>query len=301
MSCRVSVIVSTLNRPEDVVDCVRSILANRADFEVVVVDQSAPEVSDRARTALGTDPRLAWITSATRGLSTSRNVAVAAARAPVLAFTDDDCRVPTDWVARIDEIFAADGELAMLFGAVVLSPEDRAKGYAAEFEPTETRTFQHTLPDLRTQWGIGANMAVSRRVFDSVGVFDTRLGAGTAFPAGEEMDLSIRAIASGFKVVQTPSVAVTHLGVRVGAAASKLMRGYGIGLGAMLAKHARLGTPGAAYVLGHWLVFHSARTLSRAIRGDKQPGFGLLAAVLLGAYRSMWVPIDKTTRLYSTG
>ena len=299
MACRLSVIVSTLNRPDQVVECIRTILANDGDFEIVIVDQSAPAISDQARTAVGTDPRLVWISSATRGLSTSRNVAVSAAHGFILAFTDDDCRVSRDWVAGIDQLFAADPELAILFGAVILTPEDRAKGYAAEFEPGETRTFQHGLPDLRTQWGIGANMTIRRKVFDTVGLFDIQLGAGTPFPAGEEMDLTIRALTAGFKVVQTPRVQVTHLGVRVGAAASTLMRGYGVGLGAMLAKHVRLGTPGAAYVLTHWIALHSGRMLSRALRGHRQPGFGLLASVLQGVYRSWRTPIDKARRVYS--
>jgi GT2 family glycosyltransferase len=299
MTPRVSVIVSTLNRPDQVVDCVRDILANEADFELVVVDQSATEVSARAQAACGTDPRLVWIQSATRGLSTSRNVAVGAARGDVLAFTDDDCRVPRDWVSRVDEVFASDSDLGLLFGAVILSEEDRARGYAAEFEPEEARTFRGTLPDLRTPWGIGANMAIRKAVFTAVGLFDAKLGAGTGFPAGEEMDITMRAIAAGFKVLQTPRVEVTHLGVRTGAAASTLMRGYGVGLGATLAKHVRLGTPGAAYVLTHWVAMQTGRTLSRALRGHKQPGFGLLASVILGASRSIKTPIDKARQVYS--
>jgi glycosyltransferase involved in cell wall biosynthesis len=298
MTVRVSVIVSTLNRPDQVVPCVRDLLANQRAFEIIVVDQSKPEISEQARVACGADPRLIWIQSATRGLSTSRNVAVAAAKGDVFAFTDDDCRIPSDWVSRVETLFTADSELGLLFGAVILSEEDRARGYAAEFEPTETCTFRHVLPNLREPWGIGANMAIRRTVFDAVGLFDTKLGAGTKFPAGEEMDLTIRAITAGFKVMQTPSLEVTHLGVRVGAAASALMRGYGIGLGATLAKHVRLGTPGAAYVLTHWVTLQTGRTLSRVLRGHKQPGFGLLASVILGASRSIKIPIDKARQVY---
>ncbi len=54
--------------------------------------------------------------------------------------------------------------LDMLFGSVVLSAADRLRGYAAEFEPVETTVFQHVLPDMRAPWGVGANMAMRRRV-----------------------------------------------------------------------------------------------------------------------------------------
>jgi len=234
----------------------------------------------------------------TRGLSASRNIGISATRAPVVAFTDDDCRVPSDWVAGVRTAFAADDDLALLFGAVLLRPEDRAKGYAAEFEPTETRGFQNTLPDARSAWGVGANMAFRRTVFDQIGVFDRMLGAGSPFHAAEEIDLTIRALARGFKMVHTPSISVLHLGIREGAAASRLMRGYGVGLGATLAKNIRLGTPGAASLLAHWLAFHGCRSIRNAIQGHKRPGFGLVAAVLWGAWRSFEMRIDKVSHSY---
>src|SRR5579872_4331938 len=98
----VSVIVSTRNREDQIVPCLQSVLANEgSDFELVVVDQSDSDASFRAASKEISDSRLRWITSPTRGLSRSRNIAVVAARAPILAFTDDDCRVPADWVSTV--------------------------------------------------------------------------------------------------------------------------------------------------------------------------------------------------------
>jgi GT2 family glycosyltransferase len=299
MSCRVSVVVSTKDRPDHVVDCVRCVLANRnADFDLVVVDQSETAVMDRARTAVGDDPRLRWITTGTRGLSASRNIGVSATAAPVIAFTDDDCRVPSDWIARLQAAFDGHEDRAIVFGAVVLPPDDRAKGYAAEFGPTATTEYQHVLPDLESQWGVGANMAIRRTVLERIGVFDLMLGAGAPFCSAEEIDLTIRALAAGFKVIHTPEVSVVHLGVREGHAASLLMRGYGIGLGATFAKHVRLRTPGAPRMLRQWLAIHGRRSLRNAMRGHRHPGFGLVAAVLLGISRSFGKQVDTVSRTY---
>jgi glycosyltransferase involved in cell wall biosynthesis len=300
-SLRISVIVATRNRSNQIAECVRSILANQdADFELLVVDQSDAPAREPAMAAIGNDSRLRWVATDTRGLSASRNIGISTTSAPLIAFTDDDCRVPSDWVSRLRAAFAADAELSLLFGGVVLRSEDRVRGYAAQFEPKETREFQRALPDGRSPWGIGANMSIRRAVFDHIGMFDPLLGTGAPFSAAEEIDFTIRALIGGFKVLHTPSVAVVHLGVREGAAASHLMRGYGVGLGAALAKHIRLGTPGAARLLAKWLAFNGRRSIRNAIQGHRHPGFGLVAAVLWGACRSFGTGIDKTRRVFES-
>jgi GT2 family glycosyltransferase len=49
-----SVVVCTMNRPDQVVECVRRILANLdMDIELVVVDQSEASASRRAIAAVG--------------------------------------------------------------------------------------------------------------------------------------------------------------------------------------------------------------------------------------------------------
>jgi GT2 family glycosyltransferase len=289
----VSVVVCTVNRFDHLIDCLRAILANTGrDFEVLVVDQNDPATHARAVAAAGDDPRLRWICSEVRGLSHARNRALAEARAPLIAFTDDDCRVPADWVEHIEATFAADPELSILFGAALLRPEDRAKGWGAEFEPHHTREFRHTLPDGGATWGVGANMTIHRRVFERVGGFDVMLGVGAPFTAGEEIDLTIRALADGFKVLHSPRVSLIHLGVREGAEAGRLMRSYGVGLGATLAKHVRLGTPGAGKLMAQWLALQGGRSVRNVLAGHRHPGFGLLAAVMFGAYKGLRQPID---------
>ena len=291
----ISVLVSTRDRPEHVVDCVRSILASPAsDFEVIVVDQSSAANLDAASAAVGPDPRLRWIPTRTKGLSVSRNIGIAQARAPIIAFTDDDCRIGPTWLPAIKHAFESDAQLALLFGTVSLRPEDRAVGYAAEFEPSLRRHFQGRFPDIRTQWGVGANMAIRRTVFARVGDFDPLLGAGAPLLAGEDTDLTIRALAAGFKLEHVPEIGVLHLGIRRGDEAARLLRSYGTGLGAALAKHVRLGTLGAPGLLAGLVGHHGKRSVGNLMRGHRHPGFGLLAGILFGASRAYALPLDRT-------
>src|SRR5205823_722134 len=109
----VSVVVPTRNRPDQIEPCIKSILANPGDdYEVVVSDQSSDDATERAVAPYATNGRLRYVRTTTRGSSSSRNVGIASSRGPILAFTDDDCRVSPDWLAKIGAIFAADPDVA---------------------------------------------------------------------------------------------------------------------------------------------------------------------------------------------
>jgi GT2 family glycosyltransferase len=295
----VSVVVATRNRAHDAGPCVRSILANPGDmFEVVVVDQSDTDATKEALSPFFADPRFRYIRSAARGLSISRNLGIEATRAPIIAFTDDDCRVREDWIPSLIQVFGANPDAAVVFGRVTVPPDVIGhRGYAAQFEPT-TREYHNSFPQANEPWGIGANMAFRRSVFDAVGKFDPLLGAGAKFPAAEEYDLTIRALAAGMKVLNAAEVSVLHLGVREGQVASALVGGYGVAIGAALAKHVRLGTKDGAHLLATWLVSHGTAAVRNAILGRRPTNLRFVGGMLVGVVRSLRHPIDAARFVY---
>ena len=74
-----------------------------ADFEVIVAHDSGPETEELLRThPLASDGRLRHLSFRPGpGPAEKRNAAWMAARAPLIAFTDDDCRPPADWLERL--------------------------------------------------------------------------------------------------------------------------------------------------------------------------------------------------------
>jgi glycosyltransferase involved in cell wall biosynthesis len=298
----VTAIVSTRNRAEEIGPCVESILkSENVDFELVVVDQSETDASRRAIEPFASDPRLRLVSTDTRGLSVSRNIGVANSRAEILAFTDDDCRVAPDWLATVASIFAREPDVALLFGRVLRSDGGAAGGFAAEFDPASERVFRDEYPHVLEAWGIGANMALRRSVLENVGGFDPALGAGAPFRAGEDADIAIRFVAAGHAMLHTRLPNVTHLGVRQGEDASQLMRGYGFGLGATLAKHARFGTKGSRRLLGDWILLQGQRSLGNALHGRRPTGLGLVLLSLWGAGRACTKPISPWRSVFSDG
>jgi GT2 family glycosyltransferase len=297
MTLRISAVVPTRNRPDHAVPCAGSILSDATDdFELLVVDQSDDDATEQALAAFAGDRRFRYIRSSSRGASAARNVGVEQSTAPIIAFTDDDCRVSTDWLQQIRMLFEHDPDAALVFGKVSIPNELKGRGFAAEFEPHQRVHYEY--PPADVPWGLGANMIVRRSLFERVGTFDPLLGPGTAFRAGEEFDLEIRALAAGNKVVHAAEIAVFHLGIREGEEASKLVRGYGRATGATIAKHVRLHTRESKVLLS-WFAHFTGRGLVNAAMWRRPTGIGFVCGMLAGAYLSLGQPIDRARGIYT--
>jgi glycosyltransferase involved in cell wall biosynthesis len=288
-----AIAVCTRNRGDDLVECVRSILANPGEFQLVVVDQSDVPTALDTNAEFAGDRRLLYRSSTTRGLSRARNEALQATDAAVLAFTDDDCRVPAHWVQDIADLFAAEPSLALAYGRVI-APEELWKiGFIASFEPATEVRYRGRLPEPLEPWGIGANMVLRRRVAIDLGGFDPRLGAGTTLHGGEELDLTMRMIGAGHEVACTNAFEVTHLGVRPHAIARAQYRNYAVGAGAAYAKNIRLGTRGVGVLFRRTLLLQIKVALMGLARGRRPQGLGLTLATLRGAAATLRLKLDR--------
>jgi glycosyltransferase involved in cell wall biosynthesis len=107
---RVSVVLTTHDRPALLVESIGSVLAQTSeDWELVVVDDgSAPPVTLPERVLVDNAARVTLVRHATaRGPSEARNSGVAAARGEVVTFLDDDDVLAPSAVAEIADAFDA--------------------------------------------------------------------------------------------------------------------------------------------------------------------------------------------------
>jgi glycosyltransferase involved in cell wall biosynthesis len=89
-------------------------------FEIMVVDNSpdhgrSHEISDD----FGDIANLRWIVEKTAGLSNARNVATELARAPLIAFLEDDAIVGSSWLKSLITAFSQFGDDAHVAGGRV--------------------------------------------------------------------------------------------------------------------------------------------------------------------------------------
>ncbi len=235
----IAVVVSTRNRGDGIVPTLRTILANDyEDFTLVVIDQSENDATDVAVRPFLADPRLRYVRTATKGLSISRNLGVENSAGELIAITDDDCELPADWVRQVARAFALDERIGVVFGKVLPGPHDSAVGFVPSYL-VDTPSLARRISEKNKVQGVGACMAVRRSLWQALGGFDPLLSVGAPRKAGEETDLTIRALLAGAFVFETPDITLVHHGFYTWEERGRLIEGYWYGTGAAFGKSFR--------------------------------------------------------------
>ena len=286
----VAVVVCTRDRPAELAGALAAITAVLGAHDVlVVVDSASVDGGAVARAAGAHGATVVRVDQP--GLSRARNAGVAAATAPVVAFTDDDCRPRARWLDALAVPFV-DGAVGAVTGAVV----------AEDAGGVEVTTMSASMPRRVTGWHDpmdlvhGANMAFRRATLDAVGPFDELLGAGGRFRAGEDHDMVLRVLVGGWAVVHEPAAAIAHRQWRSRREVLRLEFGYGIGSGAFAAKVLRLDRAAGRRLLRRRLWGNGVAQAVRELRARHELGAAssLVKAVgvVNGAARAAHLPLD---------
>jgi len=260
----VSAAVAACDRPTELMRCLDAILAGEAPpAEIIVVDQSRDtHVAD----ALAAIPEHAtpvrYVRQPRRGLSASRNAALALASQDMVAFTDDDCVPSGGWIATVHRVLAGDPAIAAVTGRVLPLGEKRAGTYVVS---PRTSTDPCVYRGRAVPWtvGTGGNFAARRDWLTRVGGFDERFGAGSPGRAAEDAELLYRLLLAGAAIRYEPASLVYH--ERQTAAQRLASRtGYGHGIGALCALYLRKGDAYAGVMLASYLRGHGVG-LARAV------------------------------------
>ncbi|MFL5843970.1 MAG: glycosyltransferase family 2 protein [Solirubrobacteraceae bacterium] len=171
------------------------------DFEVVVCHDDGP--GSETATLLADHPlgeRLRVVEPAGRSdPGHQRNRAWRAAGAPLIVFTDDDCRPPAAWLERL--LAAADAHPgAVVQGSVAPDPDE---AHLLALAP-HARTLQVDPPAPYAQC---ANIAYPRELLERIGGFDER---EPPLQGGEDTDLCRRAIEAGAAYVGAADALTWH-------------------------------------------------------------------------------------------
>lgn len=296
----ISVIIPTRNRPDLIGNSVTSVLGNtHPEFEVTVVDQSDDtKTRDIVRAHMVSDRRLRYIHTSTSGLSRAYNLGARETCAEVLAFTDDDCVVPSGWLDAIARSFAQHEDADMVYGQVML-PE--ALTGTADWVPTLTfgeprkLSAQHGFE----VYGMGANFAIRRSAFELIDGFDEVLGGGGPLRSSQDFDLQYRVYRAGGTILLDPTVTVDHYGVRRGDQTPATLEAYGIGDGAFYFKHVRCGDIYALSLLSLRVGRLAVRELLSAVGLRRRPSSAAyIWSCLNGVRQSLRYPVDRRRRMY---
>ena len=99
-----SIVTATYNRADLLALAIQSVCdqtLDPAEFEMIVVDNNSTDSTRSVVNTFCTDhPNLIYLFEAEPGSSLARNKGCRQARGKYIAFIDDDCKVPSDWLVK---------------------------------------------------------------------------------------------------------------------------------------------------------------------------------------------------------
>ena len=292
----ISALVCTRNRSASLVRTVRSLLADDSEaFELIIIDQSDGSDSETALAVFGADPRLRYVRTQARGKGAGLNEGLRLARGAIVACTDDDCEGPPRWAAEMARVLEGQPSAAILFCNVIACEHDRRAGYVPAYERHSDRLLR-SVAAARHGIGLGAGMAVRRQAVLSMGGVDETFGPGSRFASGDDWDIALRALLSGWHVYDTASLSVLHHGFRTFAEGRTHARRDWLAIGAICAKPVRAGHP-SGLILALWYFVGQALwpPIRDVLRLRRPSGGARIAGFATGFTRGLLTPVDRKT------
>ena len=296
----VSAVICTRNRPHKIGSAVESVLANTyPNFDLTIIDQSANGETEAIARRIGQlDGRLHYQRMTKSGLSRARNLGIASTTGPIIAFTDDDCLVPTNWIEKIVAVFEEQRDGELMYGQVFPAyPENGGE----ELTPLLRIDKPERLGRVNgfRVFGMGANFAARRSLFERAGTFDEVLGAGGLLKSAEDFDLAYRAYRRNAIILLRPDVTVRHDGRREREDWPALLRAYGFGDGAFYSKHVRCRDPFAAWLVTKAFGSLSAKFIIKSALGRRPAEIHYLSGLVQGVRGGLKLRVDRATLLYT--
>ena len=218
-----SVCIVSHRRADEIARCLSDLAAQRTHepFEVVLVLQAYPAgVPERLAAEFSVAfPLHVYHADTGLGVHAARNAALARSSGAIVAFLDDDVRVPPHWVEALLPYYA-DASLGGV-GGEVRHPGSRrltsrlvrpilglsAKRYRIDWGGFHAFPWGgHPEEDQEADWLSGCNMSFRRAALEQVGGFDEGYGAY----GYDDVDICVRVRAAGWRLVSTRRLAVTH-------------------------------------------------------------------------------------------
>jgi GT2 family glycosyltransferase len=194
-SLDVSVVVASVGRATRLAFLLEALAQQtlaRDRYEVIVVRGRTPGEPAGDLAALGAHV----VDREPAGPGALRNHGVARASAPLVAFTDDDCRPAPDWLERlVEKAHCRSGDF-ILQGRTEPDPDERSRLHGL----ARSQSIVGPSP-----WFEACNIAYPRALFERLGGFDERFDGG-----GEDADLGLRAVAAGARPVYVDRARVWH-------------------------------------------------------------------------------------------
>ncbi|MFQ5963177.1 MAG: glycosyltransferase [Candidatus Scalinduaceae bacterium] len=221
----ISVVVCTRDRALSLERCLQALAdLDYPNYEVVVVDNCS---QDKEVREVVNRRGFHYVREDKSGLNWARNRGIKEVKFNIIAYIDDDALAARGWLRGIAKGFE-DPDVMVVTG-MVLSSEFEALaqiafesygGMSKGFIGHKIKRDELSKRDLfwASNWGVGANMAFRRTLFEAIGNFDVALDVGTPTNGGGDVEFFYRAVAVGYTLCYEPIAMVQHVHRRDNAA-----------------------------------------------------------------------------------
>jgi glycosyltransferase involved in cell wall biosynthesis len=210
----VTIAICTHNRATLLADCLDALsgqVAELVSFEVLVVDNASTD--DTAGVAARFQPRIAgfrYVHEAKLGLAYARNRAIAEAKAPWLAFLDDDATILDGYATRL-AVLTGEGSYDCVGGVYLPWYRDGRRPWYQDRYASNVGE-RETLGELpANSFATGNNCLFRLSALRDIGGFDTALGmSGQTIAYGEETRVQVLMRQKGYRIGFDPQWRVCH-------------------------------------------------------------------------------------------
>lgn len=216
MTCVLSVIVCTYNRADDLQCALETLCNQRLDtslYEIIVVDNNSTDSTQEVtETFCRRYPNVSYVHETQQGLSHARNRGWREAHGTYVAYTDDDCKLPPQWLVVALQVIHH--HAPAVFGGPYFpfykTPVPRwfKDSYGSNVHAREARVLN------QNEFISGGNIFFRRSLLEHLGGFDPGLGmSGQKIAYGEETALlmTIRRTMPNEMIYYDPNLFVFHL------------------------------------------------------------------------------------------
>jgi glycosyltransferase involved in cell wall biosynthesis len=189
----ISVVVPVYNSQEYLEQCLRALLNQsypRERYEIIMVDNNS---SDGSAAILRKHQGIRLVAEPKQGAYAARNRGVAVCRGKLIAFTDADCAVATDWLQHLVAAFQSQ-EVKLVQGRRLYAVSSPTLSMLESYDRERADlTFSGAAREI--YFGYTNNMAVRCEVFERCGPFvEVARGADSLFVHGVLAEYSPNAV-----------------------------------------------------------------------------------------------------------
>jgi len=224
-------VINTYNRPAELVlRCLNASLNQKVPSQkIILIDQNIEALN--LPEGLSTNPLIIRTRTNKKSVSAARNTLVIPENTEWIFFCDDDGFPCDDYSEKLKNIISENPTLDILAGSIVR--EDNKEYYTLRHDKGGSlKSFRNTKNLM------GSNFVVKAKVFNELGRFDEKFGAGSLWGSSEETDFCWKAYFAGKKMEFFPELIVYHVppfNESVEDGFEKAFK-YGVGKGALVSK-----------------------------------------------------------------